>query len=101
MQPILSFGWCQFLNPCTSKHACRNKENISIRQTFLKDNQYFDVPKKSNYKNHLIFKVYLLAQTTSICLNDVSDKKKNICNTVFITYDIIAQAWSFSMAIRH
>lgn len=59
---------------------------------FLKDNQYFDVPKKkTNYKNHLIFKVYLLAQTTSICLNDASDKK-NICNTVFITYDIIAQA---------
>lgn len=47
--------------------------------------------KKSNCKNHLIFKVNLLAQTTSICLNDVSDKK-NICNTVFITYYKIAQA---------
>lgn len=58
---------------------------------FLKTINTLMYQTKSNYKNHLIFKVYLLAQTTSIYLNDVSDKK-NICNTVFITYDIIAQA---------
>lgn len=63
----------------------RKIPGISIRQTFLKDNQYFDVPKKSNYKNHLIFKVYLLAQTTSICLNDVSDNKK-IFVTLFLLH---------------